>query len=156
MANTSYLRYTVEPWVRDQLTIQYDEPFLARKLQLSTGGWHEFDAVSEDIGVVGSIKAHSGLTSGGNHPVGKVAMCLIEVYYLTLIEAPTRVLILTDPEFYGIFLKTTAGKIAAGVDIRLMELVPEMQQKVNEIRHKASDEMKAALPPARFKAPSGQ
>ena len=141
MANTSYLRYTVEPWVREQLSAQYGQPFSSRKLQLSTGGWHEFDAVSGDALVVGSIKAHSGLTSGGNHPVGKVAMCLNEVYYLTLIESANRVLILTDPDFYRIFSKATIGKIATGIEIRLIVLPPEMQSEVDVIRRGASEEM---------------
>lgn len=71
MANTSYLRYTVEPWVREQLAERYARPFAARVLGLAPGGTHEFDAVSDDWQIVASIKANSGLTSGGNHPTAR-------------------------------------------------------------------------------------
>jgi hypothetical protein len=71
VANTSYLRYTVEPWVRDRLAERYGQDFYPRVLPLETGGSHEFDAVSSDGGIVASIKANSGLTSGGNHPTGR-------------------------------------------------------------------------------------
>ena len=118
MANTSYLRYTVEPWIREQLRGIYAQDFESRILQLGPGGMHEFDAVSADLSVVASIKANSGLTSGGNFPTGKVATCLNEVYYLSLVTAPTRLLILTNPQFHEIFLRATVGKIAAGVAIR--------------------------------------
>ncbi len=68
MANTSYLRYTVEPWVREQLAERYGQPFAPMVLRLAPGGTHESDAVSDDRRIVVSIKANSGLTSGGNHP----------------------------------------------------------------------------------------
>ncbi len=44
IANTSYLRYTVEPWVRGRLAEQYGQPFTSRMLRLAPGGTHEFDA----------------------------------------------------------------------------------------------------------------
>ncbi len=88
-----------------------------------------------------SIKANSGLTSGGNHPTGKVATCLNEVYFLTLVTAASRLLILTNPEFYGIFTRTTSGQIAEGVRVELLALPPEMQAAVDGITRRASEEM---------------
>ena len=55
MANTSYLRYTVEPWVRDRLAEQYRQGFAPRVLRLAPGGSHEFDAVSDDGRIVGTL-----------------------------------------------------------------------------------------------------
>ncbi len=141
MANTSYLRYTVEPWVRNELRNRYGRQFDARCLTLSSGGTHEFDAVSDDGNVVASIKANSGLTSGGNYPTGKVATCLNEVYYLTLVDARTRLLILTNSEFHEIFQRATAGKIAPGIDVVLVPLPREMQGTVDEVTRLASQEM---------------
>lgn len=141
MANTRYLRETVEAWVRDRLAEEYAQPFSAKVLPLSPGGSHEFDAVSNDGAIVCSIKANSGLTSGRKHPTGKVATCLNEVYFLTLVSAPTRRLILTNPSFYGIFCRTTAGQIAPGVEVVLVPLPPEMQAEVDRVTRAASDEM---------------
>lgn len=141
MANTSYLRYTVEPWVRDRLAEKYAQSFTSQVLLLSPGGSHEFDAVSEDRQIVASIKANSGLTSGGNHPTGKVATCLNEIYFLTLVAASTRVLVLTNPEFYSIFTRVTTGQIAHDIHVELLPLPTEMQNVVDGVTQRASEEM---------------
>jgi hypothetical protein len=141
VANTSYLRYTVEPWVRDRLGQRYGQDFGPRVLQLEPGGSHEFDAVSNDGRIVASIKANSGLTSGGNHPTGKVATCLNEVYFLTLVNAEERLLVLTNPSFHTIFMRATAGQIARGVKVELLELPSDMQRVVDGVTELASREM---------------
>jgi len=110
-------------------------------LNLAPGGTHEFDAVSDDGEVVASIKANSGLTSGGNYPTGKVATCLNEVYFLTLVKATRRLLVLTNPQFHAIFTHATSGQIAEGVEVQLVELPPEMQREVNGVTKLASQEM---------------
>jgi hypothetical protein len=141
VANTSYLRYAVEPWVRDRLAERYGQPFATKVLGLSSGGTHEFDAVSVDTRIVASIKASSGFTSGGKHPTGKVATCLNEVYFLTLVGADERVLVLTNPDFYTIFRRATSGQIADGVKVELLPLPPAMQGTVDAVTQAASVEM---------------
>jgi hypothetical protein len=110
-------------------------------LLLEPGGTHEFDAVSADGSVVAGIKSNSGLTSGGNHPTGKVATCLNKVYYLALVSAPTRLLVLTNPRFHAIFTKATSGAIAPGVEVVLVALPAEMQHEVDQVTKQASGEM---------------
>jgi len=141
VANTSYLRYTVEPWVRDRLAEGYGQDFDPRVLPLEPGGSHEFDAVSSDGRIVASIKANSGLTSGGNHPTGKVATCLNEVYFLTLVDADERLLVLTNPNFHTILMRATAGQIARAVKVELLELPSDMQRVVDGVTELASREM---------------
>lgn len=141
VANTSYLRYTVEPWVRDRLAERFGQRFAPLVLPLAPGGTHEFDAVSEDGRIVASIKANSGLTSGGNHPTGKVATCLNEVYFLTLVDADVRLLVLTNPDFHTIFTKVTAGQIAPGIGVELLPLPSDMQRTVDGVTALASREM---------------
>lgn len=141
MANTSYLRYSVEPWIRDRLAERFGQGFSPRLLPLAPGGAHEFDAVSSDGRIVASIKANSGLTSGGNHPTGKVATCLNEVYFLTLVDAEERLLVLTNPDFHTIFARATAGQIAPGVRVELLALPPDMQRTVDGVTALASKEM---------------
>src|SRR4051812_434502 len=105
MANTRYLTTMVEEHVRAALSVQYGVAFEKKVLPLVTGGHHEFDAVAVDGSIVGSIKSAGGKTSGGKHPGGKVNACIAELYFLTLVEAPTRQLILTTAEFYEIFTR---------------------------------------------------
>lgn len=141
MANTSALRYRVEPWVREQLAQRFGQTFSSQVLELVPRGRHEFDAVSEDRSVVVSIKTNSGLTSGGNFPNGKVNAVTAELYYLSLVEAPTRILLLTNPEFHTILLGHLKGAIAAGVEIELMPLPPDLQGVVDKAIAAASAEM---------------
>jgi hypothetical protein len=114
VANTSLLKTLVEPYVREQLEKEYGRPFFQRFLPLPGSGLHEFDAVSEDRTIVTSIKSNSGLTSGGRRPGGKTLACYAELYYLAQISAPTRLLVLTDPDFFEILERDSRGKLVPG------------------------------------------
>jgi hypothetical protein len=127
--------------VRSRLAEQYGQGFDAAVLPLAPGGRHEFDAVSRDHRIVASVKANSGLTSGGNHPTGKVATCLNEVYFLTLVDAGERLLVLTNPAFHEIFTRATAGQIAHEVRVVLLSLPRGMQRTVDGVTARASREM---------------
>lgn len=141
MADTSYLRYTVEPWIREQLQGTYRQSFTSQVLELRTGGRREFDAVSEDRCVVASVKAHSGATSSGGIPSAKINSALLEIYFLMLVPADERILVLTNPEFFAIFNRSTKGRIVPEVRVELMPLPLDMQTRVDAVTKRASDEM---------------
>ena len=141
MADTSYLRYTVEPWIREQLQGTYRQTFTSQVLELRTGGRREFDAVSEDRCVVASVKAHSGATSSGGIPSAKINSALLEIYFLMLVPADERILVLTNPEFFAIFNRSTKGRIVPEVRVELMPLPLDMQTRVDAVTKRASDEM---------------
>jgi hypothetical protein len=144
VANTSYLRREVEGYVRAQLSEEFDQPFTAEFLSLRTGGRHEFDAVSADRSVVASVKSASGLTSGGRVPSGKIKDCIAELYYLSLVEAPVRRLVLTTPAFFEIFVKATTGAVAEGITIVCLPLPAAIQAQVDEVVREASREVTPA------------
>jgi hypothetical protein len=141
MADTRYLTTVVEAHVRDVLSARYGVAFEKRKLPLTTGGRHEFDAVSPDGEFVASIKSASGTTAGGRIPSGKIKDSIAEIYFLSLVEAPTRQLILTTPGFYEILMRSLRGKVAPGVDIVLEQLPPEVQAEVDRVQATASREV---------------
>ena len=141
MADTSYLRYTVEPWIREQLQGTYRQAFTSQVLALRTGGRREFDAVSEDRCVVASVKAHSGATSSGGIPSAKINSALLEIYFLMLVPADERILVLTNPEFFAIFNRSTKGRVVPEVRVELMPLPLDMQTRVDAVTKRASDEM---------------
>lgn len=143
MANTHLMKTLVEPYVREQLAAQFGQPFTAQFLPLPGGGRHEFDAVSEDRAVVTSIKSHSGLTSGGNRPGAKIQACYAELYYLAQVVAPSRVLVMTNPEFFEIFERDSRGRgrLVPWIDLALVPLPPEIQRSVDEVTRAASAEM---------------
>ena len=141
MANTTYLKTVVEDYVRKSLEKEFSIGFTSRQLTLQTGGQHQLDAVSKDGQIVAGIKSASGKTAGRKIPSGKVQGAEAELYYLTLVSAPTRLLILTNPDFYEIFSKRIVGRLAPGLELILMALPEEIQEKVNGIQSQASREV---------------
>ena len=146
MAKTTELR-KVEVFVRKELEKSYPgHTFLEKALPLrkkrdGTYAVHRFDAVSEDNTIVASIKSHSWLTSGGKSPGGKIGQIYQSLYFLSLVDAKTKLLILTDREAYEGFLVVSNGKVAEGVEIKLCPLPPELQLLVTKVQQKASQEM---------------
>jgi hypothetical protein len=141
MADTTPLKRLVEPYVREVLEREYGCPFRSRRLTLSTGGSHEFDAVSDDGQVVASIKSASGRTSGGKNPSGKVQGAEAELYYLTLAPGRERLLVVTDPEFHEILVGRLVGRLAPGLSLKVIPLSLEILEQVRGVHQEASREM---------------
>lgn len=141
MADTTYLRYAVEPYIRERLAERFKQSFAPKPVHLITGGKHEFDAVSADDSIIVGIKAASGMTSGGRVPSGKLNNAIAELYYLSLVAAPTRILVLTTPTFYALMIKKVKGALAPGIAIECIELPNEMQIEVDKVVKAASAEV---------------
>ena len=146
MAKTTELR-EVERFVRKELERDYPgHTFTEKALPLGkrrdgTYAVHKFDAVSEDNSIVASIKSHSWLTSGGRSPAGKIGQIYESLYFLSLVDAKTKLLVLTDRATNEGFLVKSDGKIAEDVEIKLYPLPSELKELVNKVRQRASQEM---------------
>lgn len=141
MVNTHLMKTLVEPYVRQQLEVNFGQPFASEFLPLPGGGRHEFDAVSADRSVVAAIKSNSGLTSGGNRPGAKILSCYAELYYLLQMQAPHRMLVMTNPQFFEIFVRDSAGRLHPDLELKLVRLPPEMQARIDGVTKAASEEM---------------
>jgi len=143
VADTTYMKNEVEPWVRNWLAQQFPgHHFSKQPLELTTGGKHEFDAVSQDKSIVAGIKGHSWKTRGGNLPSGKYAQLYQELYFLSLVKAVRKFLILTNEDMYKDFQDRSRGKVAEGVKIIFCQLPLDMREKVANIQARASREQK--------------
>jgi len=136
-----------ERWIREVgLPIHFQgQHFEKRDLRVGTRrngepGYHSFDAVSQDGQIVASIKASSGLTSGGKLPVGKTKDAYTELHFLSLVSAPQRILVLTDPDFHRIFSDVSDGRLPIGVEVLHIPLPQEIQARVRAARNVASTE----------------
>lgn len=89
-----------------------------------------FDSGSEDDTIVASVKASSGLTSGGKLPTAKTKDAYTDVPLLTMVGAKLRILVLSDPEFRRIFSTVADGRVPAGVSFVHMSLPRELQSRV--------------------------
>jgi hypothetical protein len=89
------------------------------------------------------IKSSSGKISGGKYPSGKVASAYQELYFLSLVKAERRILVLTNPEFYEIFQSRSDGRLAPGLELMLVSLPPELREEAQTVQQEASQEMAA-------------
>jgi len=141
MADTTLLKSKVEDFIREKLRSEYGQPFEKQFVDLTTGGPHEFDAVSKDGRIVASIKSASGKTAGGKNPSGKIKDSIAELYFLRLVKADRRILILTNHDFYQIFLKNLQGKIPFDLEVVNIPLPQDIEAEVRHVQARASKEV---------------
>jgi len=141
MTNTNYLKTDVEEYVRKKLEEEYGISFSRSHLSLTTGGTHEFNAVSRGGEIVATIRSSGGITSGGNSPSGKIKGAIADLYFLSLVNARERLLVLTSTEFYQLLSDKLAGKVAPGIVLKPVPLPDVMASKVEHVQKVASKEV---------------
>ena len=146
MAKTTELK-KVERFVRGKLS-EYFSKHTFKEMKLTVGkkrdgtnAQYKFDAVSDDHTIVANIKTTSWKTSGGNPPAGKEKGLYADLYFLSLVNADVKLLILTHEETYNEFRSASNGKVAKGVKIMFCPLPPELQALVYKVRSESSREM---------------
>ena len=144
MADTTALKKQIEPHVQEWLGVLFGVRFRRRTVPLTgqgTVGKHQFATVSEDGKIVASVKNHSAETTGDNLPSGKIDSCYAEIYYLSLVQAEKKLLVLTDREFCRLFSMQSAGMVVEGIDILHCPLPPDLEKIKNAVRRIASAEI---------------
>jgi len=142
VANTNLIKSKIHPYVRSWLKNQYGVEFGKTALPLrDCEGKHEFDAVSSNGRIVAEIKTASGRTSGGKHPSGKRAPVFEQLYFLSLVKAYEKLLIITDAEFFEIMKGRTAGIVPADIKLVKCPLPPHLAEIVYSITNEASKEI---------------
>lgn len=76
---------------------------------------HEFDLISDDMNIIGEIK--SGKCSRRNF-----SLALVDCFYLSKVEAQTKLMVFTDKELYEYFKDNSEGLISN--NIRPILVVP--------------------------------
>jgi hypothetical protein len=150
MANTRYLTTAVEDEVRHSLSERHQTSFHRRTMRLQAGGEHEFGAVSDNGRIVASIKTASPSGPGGRDP-GKVVNCFAELYFLSLVRARRRLLVLTSAEFCELFQAVARGKVATGIDIVHIPLSAGVQARVSAVQQAAGNEAQPVLDAAELR-----
>ncbi len=143
MANTT-IQGKVEKWVRDEwMPVHFGLPFHKARLQLSSGGFFEFDAVSADKAIVASISTSTGVTSGGKYPVGKVHKLRADILFLTLAPAKRRIMILTEADMHAICRKEAQnGRLPKEIEFVLADVPRPLAAEVKAARDQCSVEVR--------------
>lgn len=144
MANTNELKNLIEQHVRKRLADKdkYNQPFKEKEipLKLTTGGQHNFDVVSEDRMIIGGIKANSP-RGDGKAGGGVINSVFTELYFLSLVKAKKKLLILTNKGFYELFKKRSSGQVLPDTEIIYCQLPKSLNIKVAKIHKTASEEI---------------
>jgi hypothetical protein len=150
-----YLTMAVEDHVRDVLSVEHQIVFRRRAVRLQPGGYHEFDAVSDNGRIVASVKTASGQTVAGRPPAAKVTSCIAELYFLSLARAHKKLLVLTSADFLELFRTAMAGKVPHGVEIRHMALPDGVAARVAAVQGAGTDETQPVLDADELRAVNG-
>jgi hypothetical protein len=110
MADTR-VQLEVEDWVREYWMLeQFGQSFYRNRVKLSSGGFFDFDAVSEDKLVAACISTSGSKTSTGKAAVGKLLKVRSDMLFLHLAAGLTRKLIvLTESDMHQVCLREKSG-----------------------------------------------
>ncbi len=108
MANTQYIKTSVEPYIRSWLSMRCGNiDLLEEDSKLSTGGYHKFDAVSGNRFIVAAFVCNRAKTATGKENTGGVRKTLNDLQFLNLLAgtATKRFLVFTDKDFLKLIQK---------------------------------------------------
>ena len=110
IANVRFERITVadtrcqvecEDWIRREwMPTVFGQPFYRERVQLTSGGVFDFDAVSADRTIIASISTSGSRTAPGKHATGKMMKLRSDILYLLMTNAARRLVILCEKDMY--------------------------------------------------------
>ena len=141
MANTNTLK-DIEQYVREWCSRTYGIEFEdhEKAIRLTTGGFHRFDVVSKDGTIIAGIKT-SGLRENGKVSAGVIKSTFTEIYFLSIVKAATKFMILTDEAYYKFFQRISKGKITDGIEIIHCPLSEEVRERVDIVHRTCRKEI---------------
>jgi hypothetical protein len=142
MADTR-VQLEVEDWVRREwMPGKYGCQFSRERVQLSSGGVCDFDAVSSDGSIVAAISTSGARTAGGKYAVGKMLKIRSDMYFLLLASAARRIVVLTEKDMYENCLKEVGGgRVPASIEFVHAEIPAELEARLRDARQVASREV---------------
>ncbi|WP_310602877.1 hypothetical protein [Anaerosporobacter sp.] len=140
MANTSALK-KVSVYVINQIALKLDINLANKSVQIGTKGKRKaFDGVSDNGKIIVKVINHSGKTSGGKKPNGKIKNTYSDCFFMNLTQAEQKILVFTNKEFYDIFIADCDG-LMEDFELMYIQLPEEYSQIVEEVTKEASKEM---------------
>ena len=142
MADTT-AQLEIEEWIRNEwLPRQYGQRFNKGNLKLSSGGFFEFDAVSEDEKVVVTISTSRAKTVRGRGGAGKIQKIRADMFFLLLAEAELRSVVLTEPDMLEFWQKEKVnGRVPDSITFISVSLPPELMTRLQNARAAAEKEV---------------
>ena len=142
MADTS-TQLKVEDWVRREwMRENYGQQFARERVDLTSGGVFDFDAVSADGEIVAVISTSGFRTATGRPGVGKMHKIRSDMYFLLLAKGRRSLVLLTEEDMYARWLKEIEiGRVPTGIEFVHVEIPEHLNAELRDSRRKASQEM---------------
>lgn len=139
----SRIQLEIENWVRTYwLPEKHGQKFTPSRLALSTGGKFDFDAVSADGSIVANISTSSALTARNKPGVAKIQKLRADMLFLLMVEAKTRLIILTEIDMYDRCLREkAAGRIPHQIEFVHAEIPDDLKNRLLAAKQIASQEV---------------
>ncbi len=146
MANTTFIKQTIEPHVRDWLSDRFEgHQFAEQLVKLASGMNYAFDAVSEDGSIVAAILSNRPKTRSGNENTGGVRKALTEIAWLNAVPEPVaRFMVFTDPGFRELVARRAKRLGVIRIEFIDCPLPKNLQQQLVATLDSASLEQKAS------------
>jgi hypothetical protein len=117
--------YKIEKAVRGKLGEMFGSELRKRKLVIGYDSKkrpqiHEFDLTSDDMNIIGEIKAGKCCRRNYN-------LALVDCVYLDRVRAQTKIIVFTDKELYGYFKGNSEGVVSK--DIQAILITPSAYVK---------------------------
>jgi hypothetical protein len=143
MADTR-VQLEVEDWVRREwMPSAFHQRFRRERVPLTSGGVFDFDAVSDDDAIVGTISTSGSSTAGGKLAVGKLLKIRSDMLFLLLAKASRRIVVLTEQDMHELCMKERdGGRVPPEIEFVLAEIPELLRVKLAKARKSASDEVK--------------
>jgi hypothetical protein len=128
-----------ENWMRQH----FQQPFYRNRVKLSTGGFFDFDAVSEDKTIAACISTSAAKTATGNVGSGKLLKLRSDMLFLHLAAGlQKRFIILTDARMHAACQKEiSGGRTPREIEFLLAAIPEELQLRLLQARAIASSEV---------------
>jgi len=127
---------------RDWMQTHYGESFYRERLQLTSGGYFDFDAVNSDKTIAATISTSGAKTASGKHAVGKLLKIRSDMYFLLLANVQRRIVVLTESDMYELCQKESAGgRVHSSIEFVHVEIPAELGTRLKTARSKASEEV---------------
>jgi hypothetical protein len=111
-------------------------------MQLASGGFFNFDAVSEDDSILANISTSRARTARGKHSAGTIQKIRADMLFLMMAEAETRLIVLTERDMYEFWeAEKRSGRVPDEISFLAIELPPDLSMALAEARRIASMEV---------------
>ncbi len=133
----------IEKWIRENwLPQKFGQKFATKSLQLSSGGFFEFDAVSADRNIVANISTSSARTRSGKLATGKIHKLRGDMLFLLMVQADKRIIVLSEKDMCDYMIKEKDnGRVPMEIEFVHAPIPEDLKKELTAAKKIAAQEV---------------